>query len=67
MKKGDLVRVVKRIPLPKFIDEDIGKFGIVTSSGDTVGMKRSDWVVVLLDGKFQLHAMGNLELVDAQD
>ena len=67
MKKGDLVRVVKRIPLPTFVDEDIGKFGIVTSETLDHGEKKSDWAVVLVDGQFQLHAKRNLELVNAQD
>jgi len=67
MKKGDLVRVVKRIPLPQFLDEDIGKFGIIMSSTLEHGSKKSDWAVVLVDGKFQLHAKRNLELIDAQD
>lgn len=67
MNKGDLVRIVKRIPLPSFVDEDIGKFGIITSSSLTHGAKKGDWVVVLVEGQFQLHAKKNLEVVDAQD
>lgn len=67
MKRGDLVRIVKRIPLPSFVDEDVGKFGIITSSTLEYGEKKSDWLVVLVDGKFQLHAKKNLEMVDAQD
>ena len=66
MKKGELVRIVKRVPLPRFLDEDIGKIGIVTSDLD-YGSKKSDWAVVLVDGQFQLHAKRNLEPVNAQD
>jgi hypothetical protein len=47
-----------------FVDEDIGKFGIVTSSTLDYGERKSDWLVVLVDGKFQLHAKRNLETVD---
>lgn len=66
VKKGDLVRIVKRIPLPTFIDEDIGKFGIITSSSLAHGAKKADWAIVLLEGKFQLHAMQNLEVMNEE-
>ena len=66
MKKGDLVRIVKRIPLPTFVDEDVGKFGIVTSSTLDHGEKKNDWAVVLVDGQFQLHAKRNLEAVNEE-
>ena len=66
VKKGDLVRIVKRIQLPAFIDEDIGKFGIITSSSLAHGAKKADWVIVLLEGKFQLHAMQNLEVMNEE-
>jgi len=66
MKKGDLVRLVKRIPLPQFVDEDIGKCAIVTHESKEFGSKR-DWVVILLDGQFRLEAVHNLERLDAQD
>lgn len=67
VRKGDLVRIVKRIPLPAFVDEDIGKIGVITSSTLDHGEKKNDWAVVLVDGQFQLHAKRNLELIDAQD
>lgn len=67
MKKGDLVRIVKRVPLPRFLDEDIGKIGVVTNETLDYGAKKSDWAVVLVDGQFQLHAKRNLEPVNAQD
>ena len=66
MKKGDLVRIVKRIPLPRFVDEDIGKIGIITSSILDHGEKKNDWAVVLVDGQFQLHAKRNLEVVNEE-
>jgi hypothetical protein len=66
MNKGDLVRIVKRIPLPSFVDEDVGKFGIITSSSIAPGAKKGDWAVVLVEGKFQLHAKKNLEAVDGE-
>lgn len=68
MKKGDLVRLVKRVPLPRFLDEDVGKVGIITEDGKSavVGGIRN-WVVVLIDGQFRLEAIQNLELIVAQD
>lgn len=68
MKKGDLVRIVKNVPLPRFIDAHIGMVGIVINDGHEVaGMQRNEWVVVMLDGQFQLCAKRNLEMVNAQD
>lgn len=67
MKKGDLVRVVKNVPLPRFIDAHIGMVGIVINDGHEVaGMQRNEWVVVLVDGQFQLHAKRNLEVVNEE-
>ena len=66
-KKGDLVRLVKRVPLPQYRDEDIGKIGVVTESGRVGTEVAKRWVVVLLDGQFRLEAVQNLELVNAQD
>lgn len=68
MKKGDLVRVVKNVPLPRFLDSQEGMVGVVMDDGHEVaGMQRNEWVVVLLDGQFQLCAKRNLEVIDAQD
>lgn len=66
MNKGDLVRIVKRVPLPSFVDEDIGKFGIIFAASIAPGAKNGDWLVVLVEGKFQLHAKKNLEAVDGE-
>lgn len=68
MKKGDLVRVVKNVPLPQFIDTNVGMVGVVINGGDEVaGMQRNEWVVVMLDGQFELCAKRNLEMVNAED
>jgi hypothetical protein len=67
MKKGDLVRIVKKVPLPQFIDEDIGKCGIVTHEPSEFSSRRNDWVVILLDGQFRLEAKQNLEVLNAPD
>lgn len=69
LKKGDLVRILKKIPLPQFRDEDVGKIGVVTEAGEGAwnftGEKREQhWVVVLVDGDFRLETVWNLELVD---
>ncbi len=67
MKKGDLVRVVKNVPLPRFIDAHIGMVGVVMNDGHEVaGMQRNEWVVVMLDGQFQLCAKRNLEVVNEE-
>jgi hypothetical protein len=60
MKKGDLVRLVRRVPLPQFLDEDIGKVGLVTHE------LKGEWTIVLIDEKFQLHAIKNLEALDEE-
>ena len=68
MKKGDLVRVVKNVPLPQFRDSHVGMVGVVINAGDEVaGMQRNEWVVIMLDGQFELCAKRNLEMVNAQD
>ena len=61
MKKGDLVRIVKRVPLPMLLDEDIGKVGLVMYE------PKGGWTIVLVEGKFQGHAVQNLEVLNAQD
>ena len=67
MKKGDLVRIVNSIPLPGLKNEDIGKIGIIThDGGDITVLHRKEWMVVLLDGQFQLHAIQNLEAVNEE-
>lgn len=60
MKKGDLVRLVRRVPIPRFPDEDLGKVGLVTHE------LKGDWTIVLIDDKFQLHASKNLEVLDEE-
>jgi len=66
MKKGDLVKIVKRVPLPQFIDEDIGKCAIVTHESSEFSSRRNDWVVILLDGQFRLEAIQNLEILSEE-
>jgi len=61
MKKGDLVRLVKRVPLPQFLDEDDGKVGLVLHD------PKGGWTIVLVEGKFQGHSVQNLEVLNAQD
>jgi len=66
MKKGDLVRLSKRIPLPRYRDEDIGKIGVVMECGRVGRRVPVDWVTILLDGQFRLEAAQNLEVLDEE-
>jgi len=61
VKKGDLVRIIKCIPLPMLLDEDIGKVGVVTHE------PKGGWTIILVEGRFQAHAIQNLETLNAQD
>jgi hypothetical protein len=66
MKRGDLVRLVKRVAMPQFTDEDVGKCAIVTHQPSEFSSKRNDWVVILLEGQFRLEAIQNLEVLDEE-
>jgi len=61
MKKGDLVRLVRRFPLPQFLDEDVGKVGLVLHE------PKGGWTIVLVEGVAQLQSVKNLESLNAQD
>jgi len=43
------------------LDEDIGKVGLVMYE------PKGGWTIVLVEGKFQGHAVQNLEVLNAQD
>jgi|688.fasta_scaffold13182_5 hypothetical protein len=61
MKKGDLVRLVNNFQLPHFLNEDIGKVGLVTND------PKGGWTIVLVEGVFQVQPVKNLEPINAQD
>jgi len=61
LKRGDLVRLIRHIPLPQFLDEDVGKVGLVLHE------PKGGWTIVLIEGVAQVQPVKNLEPLNAQD